>query len=148
VIEIFCYWTNRHHRLQEPIDAQTFTLAAAEPYGRMMAFEAQEDDTDNIIKPPAEYKTGSKWKPFKEGIIAYLNSMKGTHSIPLAYIIREDENPQPNQMYQSEHHRLIMITPLAGTEFEEDNGKVFDLLKSWTLDGPAWTWMRAYNSPP
>ncbi len=66
--------------------------------------------------------------------------------IPLAYVIREDEAPPPNQVYQSEHHRLISITPLLGIEFEEDNGKVFDLLKSWTLNGPAWTWMRAYNA--
>jgi len=23
---------------------------------------------------------------------------------------------------------------------------VFDFLKSWTLNGPAWTWMRAFNT--
>jgi hypothetical protein len=82
----------------------------------------------------------------KEGTIAYLNSIKGMHNIPLAHIIREDAAPPPNQVYQSEHHRLIAITPLLGIEFEEDNGKVFNLLRSWTLYGPAWTWMRAYNS--
>jgi hypothetical protein len=38
--------------------------------------------------------------------------------------------PQANQVYQSEHHRIISITPLAGAAYEEDNGKVFDLLKS------------------
>jgi hypothetical protein len=110
----------------------------------MMTFEAKEEDT--IVKAPAEFKAGTKWKSFKEGTIAYLNSIKGTHNIPLAYVIREDEVPPPNQVYQSEHHRLILITPLLGIEFEEDNGKVFDLLKSWTLNGPAWTWMRAYNT--
>jgi hypothetical protein len=41
---------------------------------------------------------------------------------------------------------MIAITPLAGPEFDEDNGKVFDLLKSWTINGPAWTWMRAFNA--
>jgi hypothetical protein len=34
----------------------------------------------------------------------------------------------------------------VGIEFEEDNGRVFDFLKSWTLNGPAWTWMRAFNT--
>ncbi len=53
--------------------------------------------------------------------------------------------PVPNQVYQSEHQRLIAVTPLQGVEFEDDNGRVFDLLKSWTLNGPAWTWMRAHN---
>jgi hypothetical protein len=56
------------------------------------------------------------------------------------------EIPDPNVVYQTEYHRLISITPLAGIEYEDDNGRVFDFLKSWTLNGPAWTWMRAFNS--
>jgi hypothetical protein len=64
----------------------------------------------------------------------------------IAYVIRDQKNPDPNAVYQTEHHRLISITPLVGIEFEEDNGRVFDFLKSWTLNGPAWTWMRAFNT--
>jgi hypothetical protein len=113
----------------------------------LSAFEAnQEEEATMHVKPPAEYKTGSKWKPFKEGAIAYFNSVKGSHSIPLAYVIRDKEIPDPNAIYQTEHHRLISVMPLAGIEYEEDNGKVFDFLKSWTLKGPAWTWMRAFNA--
>ena len=142
-LNIMCYWASRRHRLNEPIDAVLFNAAAIETYGKMMTFESKEEDT--IVKPPAEFKAGTKWKAFKEGTIAYLNSIKGMHNIPLAYIIRENAAPPPNQAYQSEHHRLIAITPLQGIEFEEDNGKVFDLLKSWTINSPAWTWMRASN---
>jgi hypothetical protein len=98
------------------------------------------------VTPPTKYKTGSKWKPFKEGTIAYINSVKGAHNIPLAYVIREQEIPDPNAVYQTEHQRLISITPLVGIEYEEDNGKVFDFLKSWTFNGLAWTWMRAFNT--
>jgi hypothetical protein len=97
------------------------------------------------VKPPPEYKTGSKWKPFKEGAIAYFSSVKGAHNIPLAYVIRETEIPDPNAVYQTEYHQLVSITPLAGIEYEQDNGRIFDLLKSWNLNGPAWTWMRAFN---
>jgi hypothetical protein len=49
-------------------------------------------------------------------------------------------------VYQPEHHRLIAVTPLTGIEYEDDNGRVFDLLKSWTVNGPAWTWMRSFNT--
>jgi hypothetical protein len=89
---------------------------------------------------------GSKWKPFKEGTIAQLNSIKGTHNIPLAYVIQDQTQQAPYQANQSEHHRLFSITLLTGIEYKEDNGKVFDLLKSWTLNGPAWTWMWAFNA--
>jgi hypothetical protein len=110
----------------------------------MMALSTQEEEM--VVKPSAGFKKDTKWKSFKEGTIAYLNGIKGKYNIPLAYIIRENEVPVPNQAYQSEHHRLIEVTPLMGIEFEEDNGCVFDQLKSWTINGPAWTWMRAYNS--
>jgi len=143
---IFCFWVNRRQRLNEPIGAALFDQAALDTYGRLMTFETQEDDATTTVKAPAEFKTGSKWKPFKEGVIAYLNSVKGNHNIPLAYVIRENEVPDPNAIYQSEHHRLISVAPLAGMEYGDDNGKVFDCLKSWTLNGPAWTWMRAHNS--
>ena len=115
-----------------------------ESYGTMMALSTQEEEM--VVKPSAGFKKDTKWKSFKEGTIAYLNGIKGKYNIPLAYIIRENEVPVPNQAYQSEHHHLIEVTPLVGIESEEDNGHVFDLLKSWTINGPAWTWMRAYNS--
>jgi hypothetical protein len=121
-----------------------FDQAALDTYGAMMAISAQEEDL--VVKPPSEFKKDTKWKNFKEGAIAYLNAVKGKYEIPLAYVIREDEQPVPNQIYQSEHHRLIAVTPLRGIEFEEDNGRVFDLLKSWTINGHAWTWMRSFNA--
>jgi len=64
----------------------------------------------------------------------------------LVCIIRDEEVPQPDPVYQSEHQRLIAVAPLQGVEFEDDNWGVFDLLKSWTLNGPAWIWMNAHNS--
>jgi predicted metallo-beta-lactamase superfamily hydrolase len=121
-----------------------FDQAALDNYGAMMAITAQEEEL--VVKPPGKYKKDTKWKNFKEGAIAYLNALKGKYDIPLAYVIREDEQPVPDQIFQSEHHRLIAVTPLQGIEFKEDNGRIFNLLKSWTINGHAWTWMRSFNS--
>jgi hypothetical protein len=111
-----------------------------------MSYESQDDEQQTTVKSPGEFKAGSKWKAFKEGVIAYLNSVCGGHNIPLAYIIRENEVPDPNEAYNTEHQRLIAITPLQGLEYSDNNGYVFDFLKSCTLNGPAWTWMRSFNS--
>ncbi len=54
-------------------------------------------EENTIVKPAAEIKADTKWKAFKEGAIAYLNSIKVMHNIPLAYIICEDAVPPPNQ---------------------------------------------------
>ena len=141
---IFCYWATKRDRLNESIMPALFNQAAIDEYGAMMALSAKDEEV--VVKAPGEYKKDTKWKAFKEGALAYFNGVKGNHNIPLAYVIRAEEFPDANINYQTEHHRIISITPLAGAAYEEDNGKVFDLLKSWTINGPAWTWMRAYNA--
>jgi len=144
-LSILTFWVNRRQRLGETITAPEFTVQVSEAAGRLMAFEDQEDET-TAVKAPSEFTAGTKWKAFKEGAIAFFNSQKGRGQIPLAYVIREQDVPDPNAVYINEHQRIIAITPLQGIEYGEDNGKVFDHLKSWTLKGPAWTWMRQYNS--
>jgi hypothetical protein len=39
----------------------------------------------------------------------------------LAYVIREQETPDPNAVYQTEYQRLISIIPLTGIEYEDVN---------------------------
>jgi hypothetical protein len=142
---IFCYWVNRRFRLGESTAAGQFTEAAIQAYGHLMAQESKDDETEGV-KAPVEFKAGSKWKPFKEGCIAFFNTNLGMDRVPFSYIIREDAAPgDPNIVYPNEHSRLISITPHAGLEYENDNGRVFDYLKAWTLNGPAWTWIRSFN---
>jgi hypothetical protein len=45
-------------------------------------------------------------------------------------VIREQRHNDADDEYESEHQRLVSLTPLEGYEFEEDNGIVFDYLKS------------------
>jgi hypothetical protein len=71
-LNTLCYWVNRRHRLLESIDIIEFTPEAADAFGRLMAFETQEEDT-STVKPPSEFQQGSKWKAFKEGAIAFFN---------------------------------------------------------------------------
>jgi hypothetical protein len=144
-LTIQCYWVNRQQHLNESIGTLEFTPDAMDAFSKLMVYEQKEDDT-TAIKPPTEFTTGSKWKPFKEGVVAFFNSQKGRGHIPLACVIRDQDIPDPNEVFDTEHQRLIAVTPLQGIEFGEDYGKVFDHLKSWTLKGPAWTWMCQFNA--
>jgi hypothetical protein len=141
-----CYWVNRRNRLGESIAPGLFNDQAVILYRQLMAQESRDEETKGV-KVPSEFKTGQKWKPFKEGCIAFFNTNLGMDRVPFSYVIHEDAIPgDPTAVYPSEHARLIAITPHAGLEFETDNGRVFDHLKSWTLNGPAWTWIRSFNT--
>lgn len=145
-LTVFCYWVNRRHRLRESTNAMEFTPLTLDAFTKIMASETQDKQDSTAAKAPSEFETGSKWKPFKESVVAYFNTILTKDLIPLAYVVREDEQPDPNAIYENEHQRLVSIAPLEGLEFEEDNGHVYDYLKSWTLQGPAWTWMRQFNT--
>jgi hypothetical protein len=67
----------------------------------------------------------------------YLNLVLTKDFICLTYIIREQEIPDPFASYD-EHQRLVAIAPLRGNLFKHGNGIVFDFLKSWTINGPAY----------
>jgi hypothetical protein len=141
-----CYWVNRSSCLGEDISSGLFTPQAIIIYGRLMAQEDKDDEAEGV-KAPTEYKTGSKGKPFKEGCIAFFNTTLGMDRVPFSYLIRPDAAPgDPLAAYATEHARLIAIMPHAGLEYETNNGRVFDYLKSWTLNGPAWTWIRSFSA--
>jgi hypothetical protein len=134
---IFCYWVNCRSRLGESIAAGLFTDQAVTSYGRLMTQESKDEDNKGV-KAPAEFKNGSKWKPFKEGCIAFFNTNLGIDRVPFSYVIRPNEVPgDPNEPFPNEHSRLTTITPHTGIKFKNDNGRVFDYLKWWTLNGPA-----------
>jgi len=101
-LKTFSFWVTRRRRLDEPIQAHLFTNQVLKAYTVMMTLDGKDEDT--AVKSPGEFKKDTKWKSFKEGMIAYLNALKGKHNIPLAYVIREDAAPQVNVAYQSEHH--------------------------------------------
>ena len=91
-LDIMCYWVNHCHQLQESINANEFTPLVSEAFAKLMAFETQEEETA-MIKAPIDFKAGSKWKSFKEGMITYLNSIHGHDQVPLAYVIRDSIIP-------------------------------------------------------
>jgi len=140
-LTILAYWANRKHRLAEEINLAAF--AEQEAYGNMMN---SEPDRETMVKEPPEFKGNIKWKPWKESVISYFNSSLTKDFIPLSYIIRENDDPIPGAIYESEHQRLVAIAPLRGTEFKHDNGVVFDFLKTWTINGPAYPWMKQFST--
>ncbi len=98
-----------------------------------------EDDlkTDKeTVKAPDKFKNGTAWKVFAEATKTYLGQLNGSGRIPLSYVIRKAEIPDPNDEYQNEIERLIAIAPLVGDAFQRDNTRVYGIIKQLVLEGP------------
>jgi hypothetical protein len=59
----------------------------------------------------------------------------------LTYIIHEQDDPIPGFIFIMMYEELVQGTVLHGTEFNANNGKVYDFLQSLMLNGPAWSWV-------
>ena len=63
----------------------------------------------------------------------------------MSYIIRENDVPQVNIAYATVHEQLVNCAILQGVEYNTNNGIIYDLLQSLTLNGPAWIWINSFQ---
>jgi hypothetical protein len=99
----------------------------------------------DLVKSPENFKKDMKWRVWKESVITYLHSKIGQASILLVYIIREKDVPPQGAVYNTVHDQLVNMAILYGAEYNMNNGVVYDLLQSLTLNGPAWSWISGYQ---
>jgi len=100
----------------------------------------------DLVKQPESFKKETKWRQWKESMSTYLHSKNGHANVPLADIIHENDAPNYDKIYPTVHDQLVECTILTGPEFNINNGLVYDLLQSLTLNGPAWAWINVYQA--
>jgi len=141
------FWGRDRIRLGLPIDPVLFTLAEAQAAALLMVQEEQEIAAKDTIKPvpPDKFTKASGWLSFREALVAYLSQVKGVNRIPLSYVIRDDEQPDPDAVYENDRERRIATVPLQGHDFRQDSESVFAIIKELTLQGPGWAWIEALD---
>ena len=139
------FWANHMYILGRPYDANLVTAELAAEWDEKRRIEAEAPKASDIVKAPEVFKKETNWKSWKERLHTYLNSQIGQASIPLSYIIRNDDLPMEGQVYATTHEELVTCAILFGPEFNINNGTVYDFLQSLTLNGPAWSWINTYQ---
>jgi hypothetical protein len=138
-IRAIWFWANRMHILGMQFEVNQVTEHLAEIWNETMRSEQEAAKVSTeIIKAPEPFKKDTKWRPWKEAIMTYLHSKRGHAGLPLAYIIREYDDPLPNAQFATTHDQLVASAILQGPESNANNGIVFNLLQSLTFNGPAW----------
>jgi hypothetical protein len=140
------FWANRMHILgaEYPIEHVNEIMADMWTEAMKAELEAAKAPSD-IVKMPEPFKKDTKWRAWKESVVTYLHSKTGQATIPLAYIVRESDIPIPNIIYPTTHDQLVECAVLQGAEYNTNNGIVYDLLQSLTLNGPAWPWINSFQ---
>jgi hypothetical protein len=134
------FWVNRMYILGLPYKLDQVTEEYATLWNQARKSEKEATRTTSaldLVKQPDPFKKETKWRQWKESMTTYLHSKIGHAGLPLAYIIREQDVPNYNKVFSMVHDQLVECAILTGPEYNINNGLVYDLLQSLTLNGPA-----------
>lgn len=79
---------------------------------------------------PTLFKKDTKWEEWQPTFVNYLRTISGRNGVPLSYVIRdnEDPDPTPNPSFLDDY---VAMAPLRGAAYTEDAGVVHTLLASF-----------------
>ena len=91
---------------------------------------------------PGPLKSEKMWKEWEEKFVNYLRTHLGVNGVPLAYVIREDEDPDHDGTFPDFISQTIACAPLQGETFDADKLAVFNMVVSFTTGQPSGDWIK------
>lgn len=93
------------------------------------------------VKLPEKFTQKTSFCVYEEVMDTYLNTQMGCSGIPLNYIICKEDEPDEDVEYDNDAEMAAAIAPLEGQAFEVDNRRVYAIIKSLIIEGPAWSYI-------
>jgi hypothetical protein len=84
-----------------------------------------------------------KWPEWEKSFGNYLSIIPGVNGVPLSYVVREIEDPDPDTVYTSFNERMIGRAPLTGQYFVADSRRVHQLLTGYLQGENTEAWIRS-----
>jgi hypothetical protein len=103
----------------------------------------RRDGTEVQPLLPDKFKDAKQYAVFKESLTTYLSQIRGITGVPLTYVVRSLEAPEPGAEFPDAVANQVANAPLRGAVFSADNSKVYQIIKQLTLEGPGWAWVQA-----
>lgn len=100
-------------------------------------------DTNTKAITPGKFKDERKWPEWERAFENYLSVIPGVNGVPLSYVIREVEVPDPGAIYETHNDRLISRAPLVGSYFIADTRRVHTLLSGFSQGETSENWIRS-----
>jgi hypothetical protein len=117
-------------------------LTVASDRADVRKIEQDQSDTVSKAADPGKFKDERKWPEWEPSFLNYLSTLHGVSGVPLSYVVRMKEIPDPRTNYQSFNERAIACAPLSGPTYQADSRKVHQLLKSFLQSETAEQWIK------
>ena len=112
--------------------------------GMYMSAKDSKESGNTSNKPP-KFEAGTSFVKWQKLAEAYLWSITNPSGIPLAYVIRTDDNPPATQeSYPSLKAKLVACTEHDGEGYSADNEHVWTIMQEAIMNGPGWAYIRSF----
>ena len=143
-LKLACYWLRHNVRVSRDATPAMITLVSIRSVQGLRDSETAHENPD--VVPKIDMKD---WPKTIEAIEEYFRNYLGETGIPLAYVVRKEENvpanPDPSANYDTAMDEMIARAPHADAagvmtaHFSVDRTKVWQLMSTICRDEVCWT---------
>ena len=138
-VQALCHWCKMQRAGSLPPDANLWDAAALTKSLQELELEDARQDNDHEKKIPSNLDALS-WVSWERSMRNYLTQLpSNVAGVPLVYVIRKLITP--NYRFIDDDERCIYSLSFQGLGFQQDNKKVYIILKQILVEGPAWPWI-------
>ena len=135
-------WVSTKIRQGIPIIEPEFTEAVCADQATLVRESIEKSDKDDVVPEPKPFTKDSHWTMYDKLLTNYLGSKCGKNLIPLAYVVRKEDDAEPeDSVFQNEFEKVVKTTPHTGAAYEHHNGTTWTIIKALTMQGPAWAYI-------
>ena len=92
---------------------------------------------------PGKFTDERKWPDWKPAFVNYLSTIPGYYHVPLSYVVRGQEDPDPDRDFGDDFvSEMITCAPLHGAHFRANSRHVHQLLKSYLVAETVEQWIK------
>ena len=137
-IRAFIQWAKDRYRRSEDPTVTPFPVAqAAMLIKREQAHIKLVQKSESVMKTasPGQLTTEAKWSDWREVFLNFLRSIPGQDGVPLSYVVRTNDvpDPTPRPNFIDEY---VAMAPLVGDSFIADSKEVHTYLVKFLKNNP------------
>ena len=140
-IQALIWWVRDRQKRGLALAAEDFDAEALESAKNSKRVEREREDADTSVKDLDKFDPDD-FDIHEDAFLNLLASTTGAQKEPLRYVVRSEVPPAE---FVDENERRMYQIQAVGVAFEEDNRKVYRLLKSFLINTPGWAWIEQFN---
>ena len=106
-----------------------------------MSAKDSKESGNSGAKPP-KFEAGNSFVKWQKLTEAYLWGLSNSSGVPLAYVVRTDDNPPViKEEFPSLKAKLVVCTEHDGEGFAADNEQVWSIMQEAIMNDPGWPFL-------